>query len=602
MSDPTVETQSRRENDVIRHQDTTKPALEEQQQQFHDSIVRRTNELFVRLNITTRPIQAFEELQKSASSMFVAIFETLFNVRLKDVIRKPRVVTDYITNAELVMTALSKALPIDLSALSGERIYRGDPVQINEMLSIFESLWSRLLQTSHEAHDSNPHSSPTRAEAHFSWQGDPAESERATNTRMKRRLKRKPVASKVVQATTSPDITRTQLSWQKHVTGSAKQSVTQKKKNPSKRSSGTTTKSLSQATRSSNTVASRRAVAARAVSKANRTTARKRSSAQSSPARDSQSNMVSQGLERAKEEFHDRVTARKTREAGNRETKGSRLLRKSTKTVHRLATGDDNQRSAVLQDAHLKSLQTLAKQYPTIYNKITSTQSVQGRLSEHSRRVPPGSFDAVMENDLERYKRAYNLMVKTTKAEIRAREIDEKRRAQATLQAAERDKKIEAARTSRVAQDITNLERSRQLERQTKEELHVRKLFQDALKIEKETARNLKRMEDEERKLIERQRLNRYESLKRYYTDRRAILLDQINKDTREKTISQHARDIALRQIETSLRAEYKKSLDQMASQWLHHDHKSKLATEEELSQLFESWNDELSQSMRLVR
>ena len=53
--------------------------------------------------INARPIQNFEDLQRTASSMFVGIFEKMFNVDLKHAVRKPSMVAHYIKNAKIVI-------------------------------------------------------------------------------------------------------------------------------------------------------------------------------------------------------------------------------------------------------------------------------------------------------------------------------------------------------------------------------------------------------------------------------------------------------------------------------------------------------------------
>lgn len=45
-------------------------------------LLSRTNELLQRVGINALPIPSLEELQQSASSMFVAVFEAIFQVRL----------------------------------------------------------------------------------------------------------------------------------------------------------------------------------------------------------------------------------------------------------------------------------------------------------------------------------------------------------------------------------------------------------------------------------------------------------------------------------------------------------------------------------------
>jgi len=79
-------------------------------------ILKNTNELLRSVGVASKKIVHFSELQKSASSMFVAIFETMFQVKLKGVIRKPSHVKDYEHNAQAVITALGKSiLSMDLS-------------------------------------------------------------------------------------------------------------------------------------------------------------------------------------------------------------------------------------------------------------------------------------------------------------------------------------------------------------------------------------------------------------------------------------------------------------------------------------------------------
>ena len=101
-------------------------------------ILRNTNELLRSVGVASKKISHFSELQKSASSMFVAIFEAMFQVRLKGVIRKPSHVKDYEHNAQAVITALGNSiLSMDLSHISGASIVNGDSHAIMNLVDIF---------------------------------------------------------------------------------------------------------------------------------------------------------------------------------------------------------------------------------------------------------------------------------------------------------------------------------------------------------------------------------------------------------------------------------------------------------------------------------
>ena len=70
--------------------------------------------------------------------MFVAIFEAMFQVRLKGIIRKPSQVKDYEYNAQAVIDALgSSILNMDLSHISGSSIVKGDAHAIMNLVDIF---------------------------------------------------------------------------------------------------------------------------------------------------------------------------------------------------------------------------------------------------------------------------------------------------------------------------------------------------------------------------------------------------------------------------------------------------------------------------------
>eukprot|EP00904_Undaria_pinnatifida_P000720 jgi/Undpi1/10649/HiC_scaffold_29.g13099.m1 len=101
-------------------------------------ILASINTLLNRVGISAKPINSFEELRKSASSMFVAIFEAMFQVRQRGVVRKPAHVHNYVHNAQMVVDALAgPILNMDLSHITGEAIVRGDTVAIRNLVDIF---------------------------------------------------------------------------------------------------------------------------------------------------------------------------------------------------------------------------------------------------------------------------------------------------------------------------------------------------------------------------------------------------------------------------------------------------------------------------------
>ena len=55
-------------------------------------LLRNANTLLSRVELADKPIGNVEELRDAASSMFVAVFEAVFGLRLGNVERRPRCV------------------------------------------------------------------------------------------------------------------------------------------------------------------------------------------------------------------------------------------------------------------------------------------------------------------------------------------------------------------------------------------------------------------------------------------------------------------------------------------------------------------------------
>eukprot|EP01084_Bolivina_argentea_P029409 54616_1 len=111
-----------------------------------DLLLRHTNELLSRVNIIQgrgkhlKNIHKIDVLKKSASSMFVAIFEALFHVQLVDIARSPNSLKDYIANAEAVVDALSLVFDMSLSHIKGKDIATGNITAIRNLVDILTGI------------------------------------------------------------------------------------------------------------------------------------------------------------------------------------------------------------------------------------------------------------------------------------------------------------------------------------------------------------------------------------------------------------------------------------------------------------------------------
>ena len=73
------------------------------------------NDLLAAVGITTKKITSIKELTRVASSMFVAVFEALFHVRLTGIVRQPTKKEDYEFNVQRVIDGLGGQINMTFS-------------------------------------------------------------------------------------------------------------------------------------------------------------------------------------------------------------------------------------------------------------------------------------------------------------------------------------------------------------------------------------------------------------------------------------------------------------------------------------------------------
>lgn len=77
------------------------------------------------------------ELTRVASSMFVAVFEALFHVRLEGIIRSPHTKEDYEINVQRVIDGLGEQINMNLQHIPGQAIVQGDFRALSNLVHIF---------------------------------------------------------------------------------------------------------------------------------------------------------------------------------------------------------------------------------------------------------------------------------------------------------------------------------------------------------------------------------------------------------------------------------------------------------------------------------
>ncbi|ETP45491.1 hypothetical protein F442_08102 [Phytophthora nicotianae P10297] len=121
-----------------------------------DQLLIDTNALLSKLGFSDRAFANVADLVASVSSMSVALYEKLFQFRLRDVERVPRTLQDYEHNAQVVADALRGALlgqgndDDAVNALAGEKLCAGDFGSIRRLLTMLEQVYTLLFEESQE--------------------------------------------------------------------------------------------------------------------------------------------------------------------------------------------------------------------------------------------------------------------------------------------------------------------------------------------------------------------------------------------------------------------------------------------------------------------
>ena len=101
------------------------------------SVLTKTNFLIQTAEVRAEPITSLRELEQCAASMFVAIFESMFRVRLRGIVREPERLQDYAQNAQLVIDAISSAFHVDIRHINGNLICAGHRASISTLVDVF---------------------------------------------------------------------------------------------------------------------------------------------------------------------------------------------------------------------------------------------------------------------------------------------------------------------------------------------------------------------------------------------------------------------------------------------------------------------------------
>ena len=133
---PSDSTGGRRKNKANQESDST--SLE-----GRDNVLSAANNLLAHIGLNTKKISSIDELQRVASSYFVAVHESIFKEKVPGIIRNPQTRDQYVSNAQLIVDTLCSRYNLDLIHITGEAIVSG---QLNAILNLIQLLFWIVLK------------------------------------------------------------------------------------------------------------------------------------------------------------------------------------------------------------------------------------------------------------------------------------------------------------------------------------------------------------------------------------------------------------------------------------------------------------------------
>lgn len=159
-----------------------------------------------------------------------------------------------------------------------------------------------------------------------------------------------------------------------------------------------------------------------------------------------------------------------------------------------------------------------------------------------------------LEEAAQRHEKMGNLMKKQLDHSKRLREIKEQKQFQAQLKNKAHEQKIQSARARNYYNEYQVRARGKQLKRRTKEEMVFRDLFKEALDIQKERIKDIRKYASDQRKRQESRRQNEIDSMENFYRDQFDMLSERLSKERYETEVRDTAQKKMLGQMKRELR------------------------------------------------
>jgi hypothetical protein len=515
-------------------------------------VLERTNKLILTVGLSAKPIEEISELRQCAASMFVAIFESMFRVRVRDIVRVPTYPEDYKRNAQLIIKAITSAFLVDIPHITGASICEGDVRAISDLVDVISNI---ILGKITKRRSRSRSSSLTQKVSANISRTSPEKKKEAISVSTK--PSKKPRVPRVVGLK--------KKKWKKKISSAeekkhAKPGVQEEEKKPAKpevpRFSKATARPKSAVPGGRNKtvprkqawVGQKKGIAARpprpqsaprAAKRKALTAGRKKKKLPvpaSAPAEESADVLINSDAEETQ-------PGKESSETVDEQVEETENIPEYKDEINRLVSEVDQE--------------TAGQPLWDLLWKTRATASDKPQLSPKR----------AMKEEKSKRHRMYKKLLKEQLRSVEKRVELEQDSFKALSRAEAHKRRVEMIQQSRLKQDLRRAALARMARRRRAEERTVEKFFQAALRVDRKRLAEQRAETKRMAKLAEIEKKNRLNNIEETYADRRKMIAEQVKQEERDREIAKYAQKMEVEKMARELREAERKRIKDLVSQ-----------------------------------
>ena len=532
--------------------------LNPQAQEHSIDVLERTNKLISAVGLQAKPIAEVAELKQCATSMFVAIFEAMFRVRVRGIVRVPKYTKDYKENAQLIINALTTAFRVDIAHLNGSLICEGDITAISELVNVFSDIiWGRIQKRRSRSRSA----SLTRNKRSTSSGKSSGRKSKTNNVKKSSIRSSSGTTSRKKKASSSRSKSTSTLAGKRST----------KRKSLKKKSGGSKKKKATKSSRSSNKPTPRPPIPS------NKVLRKKKKSKKSKKSNNNSNNNNNNNAVKSADVLIEGNDGGGSMENNNNKSGSNNQDDESPETndvPEEEDISNENNNNEGEDDARLENDERANS--PDLTNLISNVDEVKAAqplwdlLWKTRATADTKASISPRRAKREESQKRHRMYKKLLREQLRAveKQVATRKEAEGSRSRAEAHKRrVETIQQQRLHQDLRRAALARMARRRREEERTVDRLFKAALKVERRRLAEQRAETRRAAKLAEIEKKMRLNNIEMTYADRRKMIAEQVKREQKDREIAQYAQKMEIEKMARDLRKAEKQRIQDLIVQ-----------------------------------